>query len=98
VLLAMEGENVLAVGGVTDAGEITLNYVSPDARFRGISRALLQALEQRAAERGNAEVRLLSTDTARRFYLAAGYAEEGPPSGKFGTSGSHPMSKRLSAA
>lgn len=97
VLLAVEAENVLAVGAVTDAGEITLNYVSPDARFRGISRTLLRALEQYAVERGNTEVRLLSTETARRFYLAAGYTEKGPPSGKFGSSGSYPMSKGFTA-
>jgi len=40
VLVAVESGNMLAVGSVTDAGEITLNYVSPDARFRGASRAL----------------------------------------------------------
>ena len=41
LLLAVEGDAVLAVGSVTDAGEITLNYVAPVARFRGVSRALL---------------------------------------------------------
>jgi hypothetical protein len=35
VLLATESDDILAVGSVTDAGRITLNYVSPDARFRG---------------------------------------------------------------
>jgi hypothetical protein len=35
VLLAVDDDSILAVGSVTDAGEITLNYVSPDARFRG---------------------------------------------------------------
>ena len=53
LLVAVEGGNILAVGSVTDAGQITLNYVSPDARFCGVSRALLGALEARAAERGN---------------------------------------------
>ena len=53
LLLAVEGDAVLAVGSVTDAGEITLNYVAPAARFRGVSRALLKALEARAVERGN---------------------------------------------
>jgi hypothetical protein len=43
LLVAAEGNNILAVGSVTDAGQITLNYVSPDARFRGVSRALLGA-------------------------------------------------------
>jgi GNAT superfamily N-acetyltransferase len=53
LLVAVETGRVLAVGSVTDAGKINLNYVSPDARFRGVSRALLGALETRAVERGN---------------------------------------------
>ena len=53
LLVVVEGDVVLGVGSVTDAGEITLNYVAPDSRFRGVSRALLGALEARAAERGN---------------------------------------------
>ena len=59
------------MGAVTDTGEITLNYVSPDARFRGVSKTLLGALEVRAADRGNAQCTLASTETARRFYLSA---------------------------
>ena len=55
VLVAVESDTILAVGCLTDAGEITLNYVSPDARFRGISRALLVALETRAQERGTSD-------------------------------------------
>ncbi len=42
LLVAVEDGNILAVGSVTDAGQITLNYVSPDARFRGVSRAFAQ--------------------------------------------------------
>src|SRR5438034_9071256 len=68
LLVAVEDAMILAVGGVTDAGEVTLNYVSPDARFRGVSRALLSALEARAAERGNDRCTLVSTETALRFY------------------------------
>src|SRR6266446_6460118 len=34
VLVAVEDDAILAVGAVTDAGRVTLNYVSPDARFR----------------------------------------------------------------
>ena len=48
-LVAVDEGAIAAVGAVTDAGEILLNYVSPDARFRGASRALLAALEARAA-------------------------------------------------
>ena len=94
VLVVVEDGRILAVGAVTDAGEITLNYVSPDARFRGVSRALLGALETRAAERGNARCKLTSTETARRFYHSGGYVEDGPPGSKFGAP-SYPMSKSL---
>jgi hypothetical protein len=52
VLVAVESGTMLAVGSVTDAGEITLNYASPDARFRGVSHTLLVTLEKRAQERG----------------------------------------------
>jgi GNAT superfamily N-acetyltransferase len=95
VLVAVEHGTILAVGLVTDAGEVRLNYVSPDARYRGISRALLRALEARAEERGNSQCRLTSTETARRFYRANGYVESGRLDGKFGTPASHEMSKPL---
>src|ERR1700742_2802653 len=85
MLLAVEGYAVLAVGSVTDAGEVQLNYVSPDARFRGVSRALMQALEARAREKGVKTCKLISTETAHRFYRAIGYVDDGTPGGKFGT-------------
>jgi GNAT superfamily N-acetyltransferase len=97
LIVAVEDGSILAVGSVTDIGTINLNYVSPDARFRGVSRALLGALEARAMERGNAHCTLISTETARRFYRANGYVEEGLPVGKFGTSSGYPMSKLLSS-
>jgi GNAT superfamily N-acetyltransferase len=98
MLVAVEDGAIVAVGLVTDTGEIQLNYVSPDARFRGVSRALVGALERRAIERGNRRCHLVSTETARRFYLSAGYVEDGPPQRRFGTTSSYPMSKQLPAA
>jgi len=95
LMVAVEQSAVLAVGAVTDAGEITLNYVSPDARFRGVSRALLGALENRAAERGNRRCTLTSTATARRFYLANGYEQAGAARHNFGTTSGFPMQKVL---
>ena len=95
MLVAVEDGAILGVGSVTDAGEITLNYVSPDARFLGVSRAVISALEERAMRQGNARCHLLSTETARGFYHRAGYTEDGPPVGKFGSTGSYPMSKAL---
>src|ERR1700730_7958601 len=93
LMVAVEHERILAVGCVTDSGEITLNYVSPDARFRGISTTLLDALERRTIKLGNRRFQLESTETARRFYLARGYVERGPAGGKLGTSSGYPMSK-----
>ena len=95
VLVAVEDDTMLAVGAVRTNGEITLNYVSPDARFRGVSRALLAHLEGIAREFGNDTCYLMSTETARRFYFSAGYEQVGPPEGKFGTTSSYPMRKRL---
>jgi len=95
LLVAVKGGSILGVGAVTGTGEITLNYVSPDARFRGISRALLGALEARAAERGHVRCMLISTETARQFYLAAGYIEDRSSTGKSGTSSGYPMAKYL---
>ena len=77
MFVAVENGIILGVGSVTDAGTIGLNYVSPDARFRGVSRALLRALEARAAERGNHQCNLTSTETARQFYLSNGYVQNG---------------------
>ncbi|HEY2870742.1 MAG TPA: GNAT family N-acetyltransferase [Reyranella sp.] len=94
-LVAVEDGRVVCVGGVTDAGHITLNYVSPDARFRGVSRAMLAALEWRARDRGTLECTLESTATARSFYRARGYVETGPPDRKFGTESGFPMRKML---
>ena len=96
VLVAVNDDDaILAVGSVNDTGEITVNYVSPHARFRGVSRALLTALEARAAERGNTVCRLHSTETAHRFYLANGDVDDGEPIRKFGMNSGYPMSKRI---
>jgi GNAT superfamily N-acetyltransferase len=98
LLLATEGDAILAVGSVSDAGEIMLNYVAPEARFRGVSSALLAALEARAADRGSTRCTLVSTETAHRFYLARGYVDDGAPQRKFGTTSSYPMSREIAGA
>lgn len=95
VMVAVEASAILGVASMTDMGEITLNYVSPDARFRGVSRALLRALEERAAARGCVRCTLTSTATARHLYLDGGYVEDGTPTGEYGTVGGYPMSKDL---
>jgi GNAT superfamily N-acetyltransferase len=95
MLVAVKTDAIVAVGMVTDAGEVLLNYVSPDARFSGVSRALLKALEDRARERGAILCRLESTETARRFYHSNGYIETGAPTRKFGAPSGYRMTKSL---
>jgi GNAT superfamily N-acetyltransferase len=80
---------------MTSTGEIVLNYVSPDARFRGVSKALLQGLEARAAKLDIPVLTLQSTATAVRFYQAAGYTAAGSPSKGFGITLGRPMLKGL---
>jgi GNAT superfamily N-acetyltransferase len=77
---------------------INLNYVSPDARFRGVSRALLRAPEASVVARGNVRCTLTSTETAQRFYTANGYIENGPPVGNFGMSSGLPIARLLTQA
>jgi GNAT superfamily N-acetyltransferase len=95
VLVAVESGTTLAVGSVTDAGEITLNYVSPEGRFRGVSRALLTALETRVRERGTSDApfsvpkRLIASTDPQDM------CDDGPLQGNFGTTSSYPMSKEL---
>nr|WP_249127532.1 GNAT family N-acetyltransferase [Bradyrhizobium lablabi] len=95
LLIAMEDETILAVGAVRNSGEITLNYVAPAARFRGVSSALLAALEARALDRGSTRCTLVSTETAHRFYLSRGYVDDGAPQRKFGTTSSYPMFRQI---
>jgi len=76
VLVAVDGDKIAGVAAMTRAGRISLNYVSPDARFKGVSKTLLAELERKAAEIGLSRCVLESTRTARRFYEAAGYREQ----------------------
>jgi len=54
--------------------------------------------EARAVERGSTRCTLSSTETARRFYLAASYVEARPPASVFGTQAGYPMTKDLAPA
>jgi GNAT superfamily N-acetyltransferase len=94
-LVAAESALILGVGMMRNTGEVLLNYVSPDARFRGLSKGIIAGLEASARELGLASVTLQSSTTARRFYLSAGYRETGPATKGFGLTLCHPMAKEL---
>lgn len=96
-LLVAEIDSAMAgVGLATDEGEILLNYVSPDYRFRGVSKALLSEFEKHLLLRSVTVVRLVSTETAHRFYAGQGYKPVGEPQIWWGTALSYPMEKQLS--
>jgi N-acetylglutamate synthase-like GNAT family acetyltransferase len=65
---------MLGVGAIDASGKITLNCVSPDARFRGVSKALVLCMEGQARALGIEECSLETTQTALRFYRGLGYA------------------------
>ena len=94
LLIAERAGAVVGVGGVAAAGEITMTYVAPIARFQGVSTALLAALEDRLREQGVARSRLSSTATAHGFYRNRGYVEVGR-SVAFGSLTDYHMAKQL---
>ncbi len=77
--IAEAQENIIGVGAATLTGEITLNYVAPEARFQGISKTLLSTLEVFLSNKGLNQCTLTSTKTAHAFYQSAGYEDMGEP-------------------
>jgi GNAT superfamily N-acetyltransferase len=68
-LVAITANEVVGVAMLTRAGKIVLFYVSPDVRFSGVGKALLQGLEAQAGEWGLRAIQVDSTATAQPFYL-----------------------------
>lgn len=87
VLVAELAGNIVGVGMMNIRGEILLNYVHPEARFNGISKAILCALEAKARALGLKMCVLESTLTAKMFYVDKGY--------QAGASGPFHLSKQI---
>lgn len=85
---------IVAVGAVTTDGSISLNYVAPEARFSGISSAMLVRLEAALLALGHSEGRLEATLTARGFYESRGWLADGPQADGRVVNG-YPMRKQL---
>jgi len=84
---------IRGVGMVHASGELRLCYVEPGFQLRGVGRALLVALEQRAQQWGLAELRLQSSVGACEFYERHGYMSSGPPEQAFGVVAGYPYTK-----
>lgn len=94
VFVAERLGEVAAVGMLNAQDEIGLNYVSPNHRFAGVSRAMLSALESEMRRRGATIGRLTSTRTAHDFYLAMGWSDAGAAQACYTVTGI-PMTKAL---
>jgi GNAT superfamily N-acetyltransferase len=97
LLVAVDGGKIVGAAAADEKGEIILNYVSPDARFIGASKALLAELEDWLRDKGHAAVTLKSTQTAHQFYLALGYRDDGTLACQAGGVTCRPLRKNLSA-
>lgn len=94
-LVAERAGQIVGFGLLEPSGLIALLYVSPDARFCGVSKALLAALEDEALAAGVREMRLDSSNTALRFYRSAGYSPSGDPRHEYCGTYCHPMSRKI---
>lgn len=94
-IVVAKGDGVVfGVGGASRGGVITLNYVAPEVRFKGVSKAILASLEAYLRDQECAQSTLTSTRTAYAFYLAAGYEDAGQPE-FWGKLPGQPMKKSL---
>ena len=91
MLVAERDGEIAAVGAFRHSREVALNYVSPEQRFTGVSKALLRAMEEAL---GSGEASLTSTATAHGFYQRMGWHDVGTPEDDDGMT-SYPMRKLL---
>lgn len=94
VMVAEQDGAIVGVGAVSTSGDVLLNYVAPQARFQGVSKAVLVAMEEYLRQNGHDRSRLESSRTAHRFYRAAGYQDVGEAKIR-GIRSSQPMVKTL---
>jgi GNAT superfamily N-acetyltransferase len=76
-LVAVDGGAMVGVALLTRAGKLALCYLLPEARRRGIGKALLGRIEAQARQWGVRVLQLHSTATAEPFYAAQGYFRSG---------------------
>lgn len=77
LLVAETAGKIIGIGMLDHHGEVLLNYVQPDFRFCGVSKALLAAMESDAQTRNVQRCFLESTETSKSFYKSRGYKPTG---------------------
>ncbi len=78
--------------GMSQAGEVLLCYLVPEARFKGLGKSMLQSLESHASQSRVSRLHLQSTRTALAFYERNGFRQTGPAVSAFGLT-AYPMTK-----
>lgn len=71
--VSVSAGEIAGVSMMSASGDILLNYISPDMRFCGVSKAMMQTMESAALDQGLNKCRLSSTKTAAQFYRSIGY-------------------------
>ena len=84
MLVAVEDGRVLAVGSVTDAGKINLNYVSPDARFAASAGDCLAHLRLAQLSEGTLDARSSAPRPPAAFTALVGILTRGRRSANSG--------------
>lgn len=79
IFVAILDGHIASAGGIRAGEGIVLNYIHPEARFRGVSSAMMDHLEAMLTRPGTTHIDLVSTITARRFYERRGYTERNLP-------------------
>lgn len=75
----LDGDAVVGTGRLLPDGTIGRMAVAPSHRGKGVGAAVLACLEERARERGFAQVELHAQVHATGFYDRAGYEPNGEP-------------------
>jgi GNAT superfamily N-acetyltransferase len=94
-VVAEGNKQVMGVGLLHRGGEVRLCYLAPGAQGRGLGKAIVRALEEKAGEWGLRRLHLESTVSARPFYERVGYRSAGAAKPGFGISHCHPYEKIL---
>lgn len=90
LVVAEEDRVIVGLGG-RNGDRVTLNYVDPGHRFKGVSKTIMRHLQAQMRAEGLAVARLDSSRTAAAFYHALGWRRSGADL----ADGSIPMSMRL---
>ena len=76
--------SIIGAANLSKTGYILLLYICLEARFLGIGKALLSALEDEAKRLDLKEMHLESTKTSHSFYLRNEFKDEGSEVSSFG--------------